>query len=177
MKTGDISGLESLIARYQVKAARTAYLITHDEALAEDVTQDVFLRVYGSIRRFDADRPFEPYLLRAVVNAALSAVERAGAHRAPDRPNDEDELENLIASAASVEDQVIYAQLVSEIETALAKLAPRQRAAVVQRYYLGMSEKEMAQSLQAPAGTIKRLLNNARKRLQALLVHGGINVP
>ena len=88
---------------------------------------------------------------------------------APEPQNGENDLDTLIASAASVEDQVIYAQMVETIDTALEKLAPRQRLVVVQRYYLGMSEREMAQALEAPPGTIKRLLFNARARLQALL--------
>jgi RNA polymerase sigma-70 factor (ECF subfamily) len=48
-------------------------------------------------------------------------------------------------------------------------LPPRQRAAIVQRYYLEMSEKEMAEALEAPPGTVKWLLNAARARLRALL--------
>ena len=50
LKKGDISALEVLITRYQVKAYRTAFLITHDDALAEDVVQETFLRVYQRIR-------------------------------------------------------------------------------------------------------------------------------
>ncbi len=169
MKRGDISGLEVLITRYQVKAVRTAYLITHNEQMAEDVTQDVFLRLFHRISHFDETRSFEPYLLRSVVNASLNIALKEKKHLEPDPITGEDGLCALVANAASVEDQVIYAQLIDAIDQALAKLAPRQRAAVVQRYYLGMSEKEMAQAFVAPRGTIKRLLHYARTRLKALL--------
>ncbi len=50
LKRGDISGLESLVLRYQGKAIRAAFLITHDEQLAQDVVQDVFLYIYHHIR-------------------------------------------------------------------------------------------------------------------------------
>lgn len=76
LKRGDISGLECLIARYQQKALRTAFLITHDEPLAEDVVQDAFVRFYQRANFFDETRPFEPYFLRSVVNAALNCLER-----------------------------------------------------------------------------------------------------
>ncbi len=77
LKDGDIGGLEYLVARYQSKAVRTAFLITHDETLAEDVVQDTFVRIYHRINHFDLSCPFEPYLLRSVVNAALNVAQKA----------------------------------------------------------------------------------------------------
>ena len=79
------------------------------------------------------------------------------------------QVEGLLSQAASVESYVEYIQLKKRIVAALARLEPRQRAVVIQRYYLEMSEKEMAVALDAPPGTIKWLLNRARARLQDLL--------
>lgn len=73
MKTGKFGGLESLMARYQAKAVRAAFLITRDKARAEDVVQEVFLRIFQHLNRFDETRPFEPYLMRSVVNTTLKA--------------------------------------------------------------------------------------------------------
>ena len=56
LKNGDISGLEFLVACHQVKAVRTAYLITRDIGLAEDIVQDSFLQVFRAIRGFDETR-------------------------------------------------------------------------------------------------------------------------
>ncbi len=169
LKCGDIGGLEVLVARYQVKAVETAYLITQDEALAEDVVQEVFVRIFQRIRRFDENRSFPPYLMRSVVNTALNAVQKEA--KWVHHPVDEDtgELEELISQAASVEDQVMFAQLKGEVLAALSHLPARQRVAIVQRYYLEMSENEMAEALDAAPGTIKWLLNAARTRLRTLL--------
>jgi RNA polymerase sigma-70 factor (ECF subfamily) len=170
LKNGDIGGLEILIARYQQKAVRTAALVTHDESMAEDVVQDVFVRFYERAHQFDENRAFEPYFLRCVVNTALNAVERS--HRAGgslEDDGDASDLERLLVRAASVEEQVEYAQLKSAIYTALGALSPRQRAAAVQRYYLEMSEKEMTEALDVAPGTVKWLLNAARTRLRGLL--------
>ena len=52
LKNGDIGGLETLITRYQVTEVRTAFLIVHDEQLAEDIVQDAFIRIYQRIRGF-----------------------------------------------------------------------------------------------------------------------------
>src|SRR5512137_1455120 len=76
MKGGDINGLEALASRYQVRAVRAAFLITLDEAMAEDVVQDVLVRLFQRIRSFDETRPLEPYLMRSVVNGALNAIRR-----------------------------------------------------------------------------------------------------
>lgn len=167
LKTGEIGGLEVLVNRYQVEAVRAAFLITHDQALAEDVVQETFIRLYQRARHFDATRPFKPYLMRSVVNAALNAVRRDG--KFVPLEADTTSLETLLEHAASVESQVEYNQLSSEILQAISKLSPRHRAVIVQRYYLEMSEQEMAQALDAAPGTIKWLLNAARTRMRELL--------
>jgi len=167
IKDGEIGGLEMLVNAYQVKAVRAAFLVTHDESLAEDIVQETFIRLYHRIHHFDETRPFEPYLMRSVVNAALNAVRRDGKSVSLDA--DPTLLETLLEQAASVESQVEYAQLSREILHALSKLSARQRAAIVQRYYLEMSEQEMALALDAAPGTVKWLLHAARTRLRDLL--------
>lgn len=167
LKEGDIGGLERLVTRYQARAVRTAFLVTHDEGLAEDAVQEAFLRIHRRIHKFDASRPFEPYLLRTVVNAALDLLKSAGGHLSLE--GDLGQVEGLLSQAASVESEVEYLQLKQDIIQALARLEPRQRAAVVQRYYLDMSEKEMAAALGAAPGTVKWLLNTARTKLRNLL--------
>ncbi len=167
MKNGEIGGLEALVSRYQVRALRAAFLVTYDQSLAEDVVQETFIRLYQRIRYFDETRPFGPYLMRSVVNAALNTVRRD--KKATSLDADPDLLESLLTEAGSVESQVEFAELIDQISLALSKLSPRQRAVIVQRYYLGMSEREMALALAAPPGTIKWLLNAARTRLRGLL--------
>ena len=169
LKHADIGGLEILVTRYQVKAVRTAFLITHDESMAEDVVQDTFIRIFQRIRQFDENRSFEPYFMRCIVNTALNAVQKKAKGTQDDPGTNMDELEALLLQAASVEEQVEFSELKGEILAALDKLSSRQRAAVVQRYYLGMSEKEMADTLEAAPGTVKWLLNAARIRLRELL--------
>jgi RNA polymerase sigma-70 factor (ECF subfamily) len=175
LKRGDLGGLEVLVSRYQVKAVRAAFLITQDRALAEDVVQDTFLRVCRRIHRsagtFDETRPFELYLMRSVVNGSLNVIRRRAKSTSLDGPSEP--IVTLLARAASVESQVETAQMRQEILRAVASLSPRERAVIVQRYYLGMSEREMAEALDAPRGTVKWLLSTARNRLHDLLRPGG----
>ena len=169
LKRGDIGGLEILIASHQGKAIQAAYLVTRNEPLAEDVVQEAFVRFYERVHHFDETRPFEPYFLRSVVNRALNAIEKEHAALRFDEDLDTPVLQELLARAASVEAQVEYAQLKAEIASALQTLSPRQRAVIVLRYFLEMSEKEMTETLAVAPGTIKWLLNAARNRLRSLL--------
>ncbi len=169
LKQGDIGGLEVLVDRYQAKAVRTAYLITADAALAEDVVQEAFVRAYGAIRSFKSGRSFEPWFLRSVVNASIKAIRKA---RREVQIGDEPEPQafiDLCAQMDSVEGQVESAELQRRVWAAMNSLSARQRAVIVERYFLDMSEKDMAAELNAAPGTIKWLLNAARKRLRILL--------
>ena len=75
----------------------------------------------------------------------------------------------MITRASSAEDQVEYNLLKEQIAAALDRIPPRERALIVERYYLGMSEKEMAGMHQVAPGTVKWILNAARKHLRAFI--------
>lgn len=169
LKDGDIGGLEFLVQRHQVKAVRTAYLITHDLALAEDVVQESFINVFRAVGGFDAARPFAPWFMRSVVHAAEKAAQKTAKKFHVGSEADERVLEDLLGNGETVEAQAASAELEREVWSALQELSPRQRAVIVQRYFLDMSEKEMAEGLQAPPGTVKWLLHAARRNLKALL--------
>jgi len=169
LKNGDTGGLEALIKRYQTQALRAAYLVVQDEQLAEDIVMDTFLDIYSHIQRFDEERPFQPYLMRSVVNKALNTLRSQQRETSLDALEGMESVPSLLAQAALVESQAEYAALQDQILAAIAALPARQRVAVVLRYYLEMSETEMASVLQAAPGTIKWLLHRARARLRALL--------
>lgn len=174
LKSGDINGLDFLITKYQVKAVRTAYLVTQNRPMAEDVVQDAFVHFYDRVHQFDERRLFEPYFMVSVMNAALNAALRENRIFPLPEEADEDDFGILLSRSLSVEREVERSLLKAEMLTLLAKLSPRQRAVVVQRYYLEMSEKEMSEVSHNAPGTIKWLLNAARTRLRALLEAGRI---
>src|SRR5687767_11521372 len=74
LKRGDIAGLETLTRLYGLTAVRTAYAITGDTQLAEDVAADAFIAAHARIKSFDESKPFAPWLYRIVVNGALKAA-------------------------------------------------------------------------------------------------------
>ncbi len=174
LKRGDIHGLERLVRQYYAQAVRAAILVTRDRALAEDVAQSAFLRVCERIDQFDIDRPFAPWFLRLVVNAAVDAVKKRGRELSLDALEAADDDQSaaeplLVDPGLRPEDAASEAEMQATVRAALARLSPEQRAVVVLRYYLGYTEAEMADLLTAPRGTIKSRLNAARTRLRRWL--------
>lgn len=172
LKRGDLTGLEVLVSGYQVKAVYTAYLIVHDQHLAEDIVQAAFLRAIDKIAQFDDRRPFGPWFLRSVVNAAIDTAKQQ-TRWLPLETEAEGETPVPMAWLASdkswIEELVETKETRSLVRKSLNQLSPEQRAAIVLRYFLEMSENDMTVSLHQPASTIKWWLRNARKHLKNLL--------
>lgn len=172
LKQGDIGGLETLVKNHQLRATRAAYLIIRDYDLAEDVVEDAFLRAYERIHQFDAECPFGPWFLRIVINIAKRAAVQHKRHISLDNVNTDEEitLDGILANISpDPEEMAEQADLHNAVWAALGKLTPDQRAAIIQRYYLGLSEKEIAANSDSPLGTIKWRLHTAREHLRDLL--------
>jgi len=174
MQRGDINGLAGIVRAYQVKAVRTAYLIVGDRPVAEDVAQAAFLKAYRKIQQFKRGRSFEAWFMRIVVNTAIDATRKQGKQVSLDAPvprmEDAVAFVDLLADDAhSPEEVLVNDEVKVAVQTALDQLSAEQRAAIVQRYYLDMSEAEMSDAQGAPAGTVKWRLHSARKRLRGLL--------
>lgn len=175
LRRGDIGGLEALVREHQVRAVRAAYLITRDRAQAEDIVQAAFIRAFQRIDQFDPRRAFAPWFLRSVVNDAVKVVSRGRTVGW-----DEGELppeDWLPDPTPSPESQASDAETRQRVWDAMGELPPEQRAAVVLRYFLDLNEREMADQLNTPAGTVKWRLHAAKARLRDLLspVHAAVD--
>jgi len=172
LKQGDPGGLETLVRDYQVRAVYTAYMILFDRSLAEEIAQTAFVRVAEKIQYFDELRPFAPWFLRIVVNEALRVSRQQRLTVSLDENPDE---ASLTAARWLLDPQPHPEKLVELAETrqvllnALRCLTAEQRAVVVMRYYLEMSEADMSAKLERPISTIKWWLHTARERLKTLL--------
>jgi RNA polymerase sigma-70 factor (sigma-E family) len=137
---------------------RLAAFILGDRASAEDVVQDVFLRMHQrSDRIADLDDPL-PYLRGAVVNGCRSALRRRlliRRHAGTDQP----------CPPLSTEEAMLLSEDRRQVLTALAQLPVRRREVLVLRYYAGLSEAEIAATLGISAGTVK---STAARGLAAL---------
>jgi RNA polymerase sigma factor (sigma-70 family) len=166
-RSGDVRAYETLVARYQHLAVRTAYLITRDASDAEDVAQEAFVKAYLALSRFRRDAPFRPWMLAIVANEARNRGRaarrrqglalRAAAAEAPDR------------EAPSPEAAVVQAEERRALLAALDRLREPDRLVIGYRYLLDLSEAEIAAALDCRRGTVKSRLSRAMARLRAEL--------
>ena len=116
----------------------------------------------------DAQHPFRPWFLRVVVNDAIKAAKGQKHLVSLDEPSPAI-LAWLNDPAKPPEELVEVSELRRSVWNALELLSPEQRAVIVQRHFLEMSEAEMVEELQRPASTVKWWLHTARERLKTLL--------
>ena len=163
----DLRGLTWIMEKYQVRALRSAVLVTRDRDLAEDVVQGKFVELYRKMRTFDPNRPFAPWFLRGVINAAID-VSHSEHYEMPST-DCLAEFERLADRTMLPETKLIQKELTKRVQESLMMLSPEQRGTIVMRYYLEMSEEEIAETAKVPKGTVKWRLHNARRRLQRIL--------
>jgi len=168
LRAGDIRGLSTLVSLYQEKAIQSAYLVTGDPRLAEDIVQTAFVRAYERFHQFDDGRSFEPWFVRIVVNDAIKVARRQGRQVSLDAG--EHSLAELLTDAnPGPAVRMEEAEFRQAVRTALKRLTPQQRAAIVMRYFLEMTEDEIADTAHSARGTVKSRLHRARERLRVLL--------
>jgi RNA polymerase sigma factor (sigma-70 family) len=169
-RNGDVAAYEELVRMYQDLAVRTAYAITGG-ADAPDAAQEAFVKAYYSLGRFRPGRPFRPWLLRIVANEAINRRRSARRHanlalRAAEG--------RLPADAVPSPEGAALAQLEQEkLLQAVNGLRPDDRLLIAYRYWLELSEAEMAEALGCPRGTVKSRLSRALGRLREHLLPSG----
>lgn len=171
LKQGDLIGLERLVDQYQVRAVHAAYLILFDRALAEDVAQAAFVKVVERIDQFDEARPFAPWFFRIVVNDALKLANQQKRSISLDGLDDSTtQIAKWLTDPGMQPEQLLeQKQICENILNAMEGLPPPQRAVIVMRYFLDMSEADMSLKMERPLSSIKWWLRDARKRMQDLL--------
>ena len=170
-RRGDADAFGLLVRRYQGVAFRVAYLIGGEADDAEDVAQDAFVKAYAALSRFRADAPFRPWLLQIVANEARNRRRSTGrrAHLAL-RAAAEQQLAASGDAAPSPEAAALADEDRVALMAALDGLREEERQAIAFRYFLDLSEAEMADALGCARGTVKsrlsRALGHLRERLR-----------
>jgi RNA polymerase sigma-70 factor (sigma-E family) len=153
-------GFDAFVAARSGRLLRTAYLLTHDHALAEDLVQTALAKAWFAWSRIEGDNP-EPYVRKIMLNTYSSWWRRRWHHEIPS-----DELPET-GSAAGPEYE-------GDLWQALQRLPRRQRAVIVLRYYEDLTEAETARLLGTTVGTVKSQASKAvaKLRLDPALLSG-----
>lgn len=176
-RAGSEAAYRELVNRYATPSVNFIYRYVHDRALAEDLAQEGFLRVYQRLDRYDAGRKFSSWFFQVLRNITIDylRVNRL-------RTSSLDELEQqgrptkaIDAESVSPEDAAQQTELAGALNEALARLRPEYREVVVLRYQEGLTQPEIADTIGLPTGTVKTYLHRARKELAEILARSGWN--
>jgi RNA polymerase sigma-70 factor (ECF subfamily) len=158
---GDLAAFERLVLRHQEWVWRVAYRLVGCRQTAEDVAQEAFLRVFRAAERYRPTAALRTYLHRIVVRLCLDQLRKG-------RPVASEEL--LPADdGPSADQRALDAEQARAVQKAVGRLPPKQRAAVVLRYYEGLSGRDIATAMDTSVKAVERLLARARKALEARL--------
>ena len=162
---GEAQAVQALVDRFQTMVYGLCVRLLNDRHEAEDVTQEVFLRVFRSLKGWDASRPLKPWIMGIAVNRCRTWLARRGR-----RPEPADYLHDTVAAPAPDDST----ELVREIRAALAELRPEFREVFTLYHEQGQSYEEMAEALDRPIGTVKTWLHRARLEVLERLQERGM---
>lgn len=162
---GDGTAWEQLVRQHQDAVFRLAYLLLGDADDADDVAQETFIRAFGALDRFDTSRPLRPWLLRIATNLAHNRRRAIGRYLAAARRMFQftpDAVVNIEGrSSERWESQTLW--------LAVRRLSVVDQQVIYLRYFLDLSEAEMAATLNVASGTVKSRLHRALNRLRAVV--------
>ena len=174
VKDGDGASFAVLLDKHRSSVVHFLYRMIQNQAVAEELAQEVFLRVYRSRATYEATAKFTTWLFRIATHLALNSL-RDGKHErmqerlddgSPDLP-----IRQVSDTRPSVEQSMVYQAKLAEIRRAIAMLPEKQRAAVLMHKYEEMEYTQIAKVLNCSESAVKSLLFRAYETLRARLAH------
>jgi RNA polymerase sigma-70 factor (ECF subfamily) len=163
---GSDEAFTELVEAYQSHVYNLCYRMLGEPEAAEDAAQETFLRAYQHLQRYDRSRPFATWLLSI---AAHYCIDRLRRRRFKFSSLDDDQewgaTELPDVNAPSPEDMTMRRERSRQMQAAIEKLGPTDRAAIVLRYWHDCSEAEIAETLDLSVSAVKSRLHRARREL------------
>ena len=153
---GDEAALRAFVERFQGAVFGLCFRMLAHREDAEDVAQDVFLRAFRSLHRWDCERPLKPWLLTIAANRCRTVFEKRVRQPAPTE---------FLANVADEDPVANSRELKEELQAALSKLRDDYRMCFTLFYQDELSCAEISEVLGRPAGTVKTWLHRARREL------------
>jgi RNA polymerase sigma factor (sigma-70 family) len=169
---GDEAGLVELIRRYQSKIYTSIYLLVKDEALAEDIFQDTFIKVINTLKagKYNEEGKFLPWVSRIAHNLVIDHFRREKRTPLVSGGDDFDIFEVLGNYDESAEDKLVREQTYKDLKSLIYLLPEEQKEVLIMRHFGDLSFKEIADitqvSINTALGRMRYALNNLRKMMQ-----------
>ena len=173
---GDGSAWEELVRRHSRRIFNICYRFTGNGTDAEDLSQDVFLRVYRTLGSYrSAHGGFATWVTSVTRNLLIDHYRRSKRDRATDSLDDKlTMVENKESTARRPDEQALLGELSGQVQTALTKLSPDLREAVILRDLQQLEYGEIQRVLSVPEGTVKSRINRGRIELARILQQMGV---
>ena len=168
VKAGDESAFEYLVQKYRRPMVGFMYRMSHNAAAAEDLAQEVFLRVYRSRTSYEASAKFTTWLYRIATNLAVNHA-RDTRNERPDKMASLDEPDEETGTTMDVADSSLRRERMAAIRAKVHGLPERQRTAVLMHKYQQMDYKQIAEVLKLSESATKSLLFRAYETLREQL--------
>jgi len=173
---GSQDAYRALVERHSRAVLTLVTRLVRDQGVAEELSQDAFVKAFGALRSFDSSYKFSNWILRIAHNVAIDYLRKA---RPPIVSIDDEvsgrETADALADARepSAFDRAVRRDFKDDLEAALAKLRPEFRRLVVMRYLEDLSYEDISEVVGLPLGTVKSHLHRARAALGRLLAESG----
>lgn len=175
-QNGNIAAFEELIYNYDKKVLALALKYVKNEDDAKDIYQDVFIRVFKGLKRFQFKSEFSTWLYRIVINVCLTHKTRSNKREFVSiYPDSDEESENMNTGLEIIDNNpmpdrsVTSAEISEHINSAIETLSPRQKMIFILKHYEGYKLTEIAEMLQCGEGTIKKYLFDAVRKMRTQL--------
>jgi len=163
-----------LLARHRSAVVNHLYRLVHNRDIAEELAQDVFVRVYRSRAKYQPEAKFTTWLFRITTNVGLNwrrDMRREAGHVRLDQELREMRRLELWDRLPRMDEVLVQEHRAKQVRSAIEKLPPKQLAAVLMHKYEGMEYSEIAESLQCTIPALKSLLFRAYETLRQRLAH------
>ena len=172
---GSQEAYRTLVSRYASAAINVATRIVRDRALAEDLTQDAFVRAFARLATYDQQRRFSAWFFQVLHNVVIDYVRRRRVHAVSLDALQSEGFQGPAEdeAASSPERDMERRALAGALDGALQRVRPEYREPILLRYQQGLTIDEIATVLGLPSGTVKTHLHRGRKELAALLAAAG----
>jgi RNA polymerase sigma-70 factor (ECF subfamily) len=174
VKDGDGASFALLLEKYRVSVTHFLYRMVQDQPVAEELAQEVFLRVYKSRNTYEPTAKFTTWLYRIATHLALNWLRDGKNERGQERLDEVVEdgpVRELPDRTPSVEQRMVHRVKVDEVRRAVAALPAKQRAAVLMHKYEEMEYSQIAKILSCSESAVKSLLFRAYETLRVRLAH------
>jgi RNA polymerase sigma-70 factor (ECF subfamily) len=174
VKEGDGASFGVLLEKHRSPVVHFLYRMVQNHAVAEELAQEVFLRVYRSRGTYEPTAKFTTWLFRIATHLALNALRDGKNERLQERLDDDSSdmpVRQVSDLRPSVEQSLVYQAKLDEVRRAIAALPEKQRAAVLMHKYEEMEYTQIAKVLSCSESAVKSLLFRAYETLRARLAH------